>query len=111
MNIFIYHFAQILRKIGFDFHESNDPRVKAMREVIQKLGSIEFTIDVQSDGSWVAESTNIDGIITGGTQRQNMNGMIKDAIFTYFEIPPYLCSDSLMKSSSEPVTLEQRVYA
>ncbi len=111
MNKIIYQLAQGLRKFGFDFHEANDSRVKAMQTKIQELGSIEFKIELQPDGSWVAESTNLDGIITGGSKRQNINEMIKDAIFTYFEIPPYLCNDALVKSSSESLTLEQRVYA
>ncbi len=107
----IYHLANALRKMGFDFHESDDIRVKKMQKAIKEIGAVEFKIEMQADGSWVAESTNIDGILTGGTTRQNMNSVIKDAIFTYFEIPPHLCNDTLMNSSSEPVTLEQRVYA
>ncbi|MEK7105143.1 MAG: hypothetical protein AAB865_00440, partial [Patescibacteria group bacterium] len=67
-----------------------------METEIQKLGSIEFKIELQPDGSWVAESTNLDGIITGGSKRQNINEMIKDAIFTYFEIPPHLCNGALV---------------
>lgn len=111
MNQIIYKIAQGLRKIGVNFHEINDPRVKAMQATIQKLGSVEFKIELESDGSWVAESMNIDGIITGGSKRQNINEMIRDAIFTYFEIPPYLCNDALVTSSSESLVLEQRVYA
>ncbi|MEK7665579.1 MAG: hypothetical protein AAB337_01720 [Patescibacteria group bacterium] len=111
MNKIIYKIAQGLRKIGVNFDEINDPRVKAMQAAIQKLGSVEFKIELESDGSWVAESVNIDGIITGGSMRQNINEMIRDAIFTYFEIPPYLCNDALVTSSSESMVLEQRVYA
>lgn len=111
MNKIIYTFAQALRRIGYQFHEELDPRVKAMQEAMLKLGSIQFKTEVFSDGSWVAESTNIDGILTGGTNRQNINERIKDAVFTYFEIPSYLCNDALMKSSGETITLEQRVYA
>ena len=111
MNKFIYQFAQVLRKIGFDFHETNDPRVKIMQTIIKELGSIKFRIEVQSDGSWVAESLNLDGIITGGRKQQNINELIKDAVFTYFQIPPYLCNDALVKSSSQSMTIEQQVYA
>ena len=111
MRTLIYFFAQLLRRLGVNFREENDPRVQAMQEAIKKLGSIRFHIEVLPDGSWAAESTNIDGIITGGTDKESINAMIKDAIFTYFGIPPQLCNDSLMKSSDEPLKLEQRVYA
>ena len=107
----MYSVANLLRKFGVNFKETNDPRVRAMQAAVQKLGAIAFRIEIHTDGSWVAESTNIDGIITGGTSRQNMSAMIKDAIFTYFEIPPYLCNDTLVKTDSDTVTLEQRVYA
>ncbi|MFH1621039.1 MAG: hypothetical protein ABIB04_03065 [Patescibacteria group bacterium] len=106
----VYKLAQALRRVGFNFHEENDPRVKAMREAIHRLGSIQFEIEVFADGSWAAESVNVDGIITGGTNKDNINKTIKDAVFTYFEIPPQLCNDKLMKGSDEPLKLEQRVY-
>ena len=111
MNVIIYHFARFFRRFGVDFGAANDSRVKAMQTAIQKIGAIEFTIEVAEDGSWVAESKNIDGIITGGTKSQNIQEMIKDATFTYFEIPPQLCDERLMKTTGEKVTLEQRVYA
>lgn len=111
MTNFIYRLAQMLRRIGYDFHEEKDPRVQAMRKAIRDLGSIQFKIEVFPDGSWAAESTNIDGIITGGTNKDSINETLKDAVFTYFEIPPQLCNDSLMRSLDEPMKLEQRVYA
>ena len=107
----IYKLARALRRLGFNFHEENDPRVKAMRETIRKLGSIQFKIEVFPDGSWAAESMNLDGIITGGTNKDSINETLKDAAFTYFEIPPQLCNDTLMRASDEPMKLEQRVYA
>lgn len=107
----IYLFAQLLRRVGFEFHEENDPRVKSMRETIHKLEGLQFNIEVFPDGSWSAESTNIDGIITGGTNKKKINETIKDAVFTYFEIPPQLCNDTLVRTSDEPLKLEQKVYA
>ena len=107
----VYTLAQALRRIGFNFHEENDPRVLSMTKAIRDLGSIQFTIEVFPDGSWAAESMNIDGIMTGGTNKDNINETITDAVFTYFEIPPHLCSDALVKGSDEPLRLEQRVYA
>lgn len=110
MTSFVYKLAQLLRRIGYDFQEEKDPRVQAMRKAIRDLGSIQFKIEVFPNGSWTAESTNLDGIITGGTNKDNINETLKDAVFTYFEIPPRLCNDSLMRSSDEPMRLEQRVY-
>jgi hypothetical protein len=107
----IYRLSQALRRLGFSFHEERDPRVQAMRKAIRDLGSINFNIEVFKDGSWAAESINIDGIITGGTNKDHINETLKDAVFTYFEIPPHLCNDALVKGSDEPLRLEQRVYA
>lgn len=111
MTKFIYQFAQFLRRFGVNFHEELNEQVKAMQETIQKLNGIQFKIEVFGDGSWTAESTNIEGIVTGGTNKDSMNDAMKDALFTYFEIPPQFCNDKLIKYSNEPVTLEQRVYA
>lgn len=111
MRKYIYNIANLIRRAGFDLHEKNDARVIKMQQEISRIGKIEFKIEQYPDGSWVAESTNIDGIITGGKNSSNISATIKDAIFTYFEIPPYLCTDALLKADNEPVILTQRVYA
>ncbi len=111
MRKYIYSLANLIRKAGFDLKEGSDKRVLEMQKEISKIGKLEFKIEQYPDGTWVAESTNIDGIITGGKTTKNMSATIKDAVFTYFEIPPYLCADSLLKGDNEPVTLTQRVYA
>ena len=111
MRKYIYNIANFVRKIGFDLNEKNDKSVLEMQKKISKIGKLEFKIEQYPDGSWVAESVNIDGIITGGKTTKNMSAIIKDAIYTYFEIPPYLCVDSLLKGDNEPVTLIQSVYA
>jgi hypothetical protein len=103
--------SNLARKAGYKFDEVSDERVVKMKKEIEKLGSVEFEIEQYPDGSWTAESTNIDGIITGGTNSQNISLAIKDAIFTYFEIPPHLCIDSLLRGDNEPVTIKQNVYA
>ena len=105
INKYIYKFSNLIRNMGIDFHENNNPRVIAMKREIDKLGRIEFKIEQYPDGSWTAESTNLDGIITGGTNTQDISATIKDAVFTYFEIPPYLCVDSLLRRDNEPVTM------
>lgn len=111
MRKYIYTIANLARKAGFNFKEMENSRIIEMQKEISKIGKIEFKIEHYPDGSWVAESTNIDGIITGGKTTKNMSFIIKDAVFTYFEIPPYLCVDGLLKGDNEPVVLTQRVYA
>lgn len=111
MRKLIYLVAQKLRNWGVDFHEKADLRVQKMQKSIESIGGINFTIELFDDGSWVAESTNIDGILTGGTSRDGFHETLKDAVFTYFEIPPQLCNDTLIKSPGEPIKLEQRIYA
>lgn len=103
--------ANALRRFGFDFKENADPRIVAMKREISGLGGkIEFAIEQHPDGSWAAESKNIDGIITGGANFDDKGAMIRDAIFTYFGIPPHLCNNTLLKSDNEAVTVTQRMY-
>ena len=111
LNRYIYNLSNLARKMGYNFNEQNDERVIKMKREIDRIGKIEFKIEQHPDGSWAAESTNFDGIITGGTSTQNISSTIKDAVFTYFEIPPHLCVDTLIHGDNEPVTVRQNVYA
>ena len=111
LNRYIYNLSNLVRKIGYNFNEAKDERVVKMKKEIDKIGKVEFKIEQYPDGSWSAESTNFDGIITGGTNTQNISSSIKDAVFTYFEIPPHLCVDALLRGDNEPVTVKQNVYA
>jgi len=111
LNRCIYNLSNIARKIGVNWNETKDRRVVEMKKEIDRLGKIEFKIEQYPDGSWTAESTNVDGIITGGKNMQDITSSLKDATFTYFEIPPHLCVDSLLKSDNEPVVIKQHVYA
>lgn len=81
------------------------------RKILEIGGVIQFKIEFHPDGSWTAESANIDGIITGGTDAKEMSSMIKDAIFTYFNIPPHLVNDKLLRADNEPVLIERSVWA
>lgn len=114
-NYIIYLLANILRKLGINFHEQNDARVSKMRKQIAGLGGkIEFDIEVDSEtGEWSAESANLEGIITGGRNYnpKAVNETLKDAIFTYFDIPPYLCNEALLRHGNEPVIARQELYA
>jgi len=83
-----------------------------MLQTIQKLGGIQFAIEMNPDGTWVAESVNIEGIIAGGFHYpDDLAAMERDAIFAYFRIPPQLCNDELLRVDMEPVRIAQRVYA
>ena len=95
----IYITAQALRRVGFSFHEDQDARVQKMKATVKQLGGLQFNIELFSDESWTAESTNMEGIVTGGMDQSKIGSMIKDAVFTYFEIPPYLCNDTLLRGS------------
>ena len=110
LNKYIYNLSNLIRKVGFNFNELNDERVISMRKEMATIGKIEFKIEQYPDGSWTAESINIDGIMTGGKHNKNISSVLKDAVFTYFEIPAYLCVDTLLKGDSEPVTIRQNVY-
>jgi len=111
LNKTIYLTAAMLRRWGYRFNEDADPRVQAMKKEIQTLGGrIEFKIEQYPNGSWTAESTNIDGVITGGDNTQAMSSSIRDAVFTYFGIPAHLCNDAMLRADNEPVTLRQHVY-
>lgn len=97
LNKTIYFFANQLRRLGYDFNEAHDERIQAMKKEIQRLGGrIEFKIEQYPDGSWTAESTNLNGVITGGTNVKMITPVMKDAIFTYFGIPAHLCNDTFL---------------
>jgi len=107
----IFQVSDLLRKFGLDFDSGKHPAVLEMQRCTHQLQAIHFKVEAYPDGSWVAESVNVDGIITGGKDIKEINSVLKDAIFTYFGVPPYLCNDKLLMASNEPVHLEQRVWA
>ncbi|MFH1173080.1 MAG: hypothetical protein V1692_00955 [bacterium] len=107
----IYLAARQLRQWGYNFNEDADQRILDMKKEIQRLGGrIEFKIEQYPDGSWAAESVNLDGVITGGVSTKEITPTIRDAVFTYFGIPPHLCNDAVLHADNEPVTLKQHVY-
>src|SRR3989344_7557106 len=106
----IFNISQLAKKRGIDFHENQNPIVLAMLKKMNELKEISFTIEHYPDGSWTAESTNITGILTGGNDVKEISRVIKGAVFTYFEIPPYLVNYDLVRMNNEPVTIEQKVY-
>lgn len=107
-----YKLAQFMRARGYDFSESTRPEVVKMQEEIALLENraINFLIQRYPDGSWVAKSTNIDGLITGGSNISEVNELLKDAIFTYYGISPQFANDKLLRNTGDPITTEQRVH-
>lgn len=109
-NKIIYNLSKFMRALGFDFNEMSNVKIQQMNNEIKNIGgNIGFEVKQQADGNWCAVSTNIDGIITGGDDIREMNDFIKDAIFTYFEVPAYLCNDLLLKNTNETLTAHQKV--
>lgn len=110
-NRIIYSAANALRRVGVEFDESSNDSVIAMRQAINELEgrSIEFHIEQYPDGSWHAESRNVEGLMTGSNDPREIPEMLRDAIFTYYEIPPHLCKDTLLSSDNEPATVEQDI--
>ena len=108
-----YKVAKALKKVGINFDAAKCPEVVNMKDVIEALsgGSIQFTVSREPNGDWIAESVNIQGILTGGTATDDINKMIKDAIFTYFGIPARYCDDSLIRESGEPLIIKQELFA
>ena len=111
-NQILYFSANQLRKLGVCFDESANQQVLEMKRVIRALdnSAIDFSIENHPDGSWLAESTNIDGIITGGNHPGDKLALIRDAIFTYFELQPQFCRDELLRLDNQPTRVKQRLH-
>ncbi len=107
-----YKLSDFMRKKGYKFHEEKQPEVIKMQKEIASLDnqSINFNITSHADGSWMAKSTNVDGLLTGGRKQSEVHEVIKDAIFTYYGVSPQYCRDDLLRNTGEPVTLEQKVH-
>lgn len=111
-NQFIHLSSNLLRKMGHNFDARKNKQVIEMQDTLNHLEgkAIQFNIMNFPDGTWYAESVNIEGINTGSKNANDIPGMLRDAIFTYFEIPPHLCDDSLLIADNEPVTVKQKVH-
>lgn len=106
-----YKVANLLRRKGYKFNEAERPEVISMQREIASLGSgVTFEIKTFPDGSWIANSTNVEGILTGSRNQSEVHDLIKDAIFTYYGVPPQYANDKLLRNTGEPVTTEQQVH-
>lgn len=110
-NKFRYNLGKFARRFELQNQSAPDLRVRTMQNTIGRVGGINFKIEKSPSGEWVAESTNVDGIITGGKNYpHDVNANIKDAVFTYFEIPPELCNDASLLQKGDVAEVEERVY-
>lgn len=107
-----YILTHLAKNIGVNFDPAKCPKLAEMRKEISELpNGIQFTISCNPNGDWVAESVNIPGILTGGTAKDDVDTMIKDAIFTYYGIPPKYCDSNILRNTSEPTVIKQALYA
>lgn len=108
----VYEASKILRSLGFVFDESKSKEVREFHKELRSLKNsrIEFYIEQYPDGSWTAESTNVDGIATGGVDPRAVNEYLKDAVLTYYEIPAIYYDTINIRSDNQPVTVQQKVH-
>lgn len=99
----LYQLADLARRLGYDFHSPENEAVLRMRQAIAQLAgrAIQINVETAPNGTWFAQSTNVDGLITGGSDQSEMDAMIRDAIFTYYGIPPQHALDSLIVNLSD----------
>lgn len=104
-----YKVASVMGRLGMKPDPNGDPHVAALRQDIKDLNGIEFAISHFPNGEWVAKSTNIDGILTGGDAADNVDEMIKDAILTYYDIAPAYCDAVEVHLSNNKEVVRQEV--
>ena len=106
-----FRVANFLRSKGYNFREHLSPEVINMQSEIAKLdGGINFKVELYPDGAWTAISTNVDGLVTGGSKQSEINELLKDATFTYYGVPPKYSNDKMLRNTGEPITVEQTVH-
>ncbi len=95
-----YNIAKIL---GFSFKRGYG-RVIRMKDDIGNHGGLTFNISINSRG-WIAKCAEIPAIITGSDESkpsdEEIENLVKDAIFSAYNIPPYLSDDRLIKKESD----------
>lgn len=108
-----YAFYNAVNK-ALNIKKKNIPEVETMLKEIKLANSINFVITKDEEtGDWMAKSTNIEGILTGGSSSDNIDDMIKDAIFTYYGIDSKDCVlDSIpISRQGEKITRQEVVMA
>lgn len=106
-----YRFVSALRRIGIKPDLESNANIAVLHKEIADLNGIEFSVSRFPDGEWMAKSTNVDGILTGGDATDNIEDMIRDAILTYYDIAPAYCDDIKIHSSNNREVVRQEVIA
>ncbi len=93
-----YRVARFLRRLGIGIDARKHPAVKQLWKTINKLDGHKIVFDfyIEDNGDWSAVSTNLPGLMTGGTASDPIADMISDSIFTYFGVPPEYCDDRIL---------------
>ncbi|MBU3942911.1 hypothetical protein KKA24_02920 [Patescibacteria group bacterium] len=108
MRKLIYKLSKLFK---FPLNPEKDYRVQNMLSEAKRMGGFKFDIKKHENG-WTAECINFKGIITGGQNPKptiaEVDEQIKDAIYTAFNIPSYLCRDNLI---SNPEYSKKLIYA
>lgn len=98
-------------RLGIKPSLDNNPNIAALHKDIKELNGLEFSISHFPNGEWVAKSTNIDGILTGGDATDSVDDMVKDAILTYYNIAPAYCDSVQVQLSNNKEVVRQEVVA
>ena len=106
-----YKFSKFMREQGRRLNPLENEAVIHMRSEIDQLDEgIQFTVSTYEDGSWMAKSTNVEGILSGGRDASEIPEVIKDAIFTYYDIPPKYCNDDLLRGTGEKKVVKREAF-
>lgn len=92
------------RLIKFMLGSTSVPRGLAeLNHYFRMYGSINFRIEKQDDGSFVAVSTNFryGSIITRADNREQLDEKIKDAILTAFDVPSSYAKEAAVRRTDE----------
>ncbi len=91
---------KLARFLGKPISANRQKGIEAIANMYRSIsslpgGAIRFHYYDDGDGYWHVESTNIEGIITGGSKNDNVEEMIEDAVYTYYGIPPEFCTQKM----------------
>lgn len=106
-----YRLVKVAKLLGVRFNPEQDEAVAILNKEIRDLKGIQFSIERYPNGDWMAQSTNIDGILTGGTASDDVDDMIKDAILAYYGVSPKYADDLDIQAIGEAKVTKQEVIA
>jgi hypothetical protein len=101
----------VAKSLGYRFNAKSDEKVQEMIKEITELGGLSFSIERYPNGDWMAKSTNIEGVLTGGGSKDDVDEWIKDAVYAYYDIEPQFCHEDLIALAGSPSIVQQEVFA